>query len=90
MFRDELKYDDRGLICGVFQDYEAEKVLMVSWLNKMVSWLNKEAVKKTWQTKRTHVFHRSRGYIMMKGEVSGNVQIVHEIYADCDHDALAY
>ena len=81
MFWDELKYDDKGLVCGVFQDYQTGEVMMVSWLNK-------EAVEKTWQTRRTHVYRRSRGYIMMKGEVSGNVQIVHEMLADCDRDAL--
>ncbi len=81
MFWDELKYDDKGLVCGVFQDYQSGEVMMVSWLDR-------EAVQKTWETKRTHVFRRARGYVMMKGEVSGNVQIVHEMRADCDRDAL--
>jgi phosphoribosyl-AMP cyclohydrolase len=81
MFYDELKYDANGLICGVFQDYETGEVLMVSWLNR-------EAVQQTWETKKTHVYRRSRGYIMMKGEVSGNVQNVREMIADCDRDAL--
>ena len=81
MFYDNLKYDDKGLVCGVFQDWQTGEVLMVSWLNR-------EAIEKMWQTKRTHVYRRSRGYVMMKGEVSGNVQIVHEITADCDRDAL--
>jgi len=81
MFWDELKYDDKGLVCGVFQDYQTGEVMMISWLNR-------EAVQKTWETKKTHVYRRSRGHIMMKGEVSGNVQIVHEMIADCDRDAL--
>ncbi|MBV9868122.1 MAG: phosphoribosyl-AMP cyclohydrolase [Abitibacteriaceae bacterium] len=81
MFWDELKYDDKGLVCGVFQDYQTGEVLMVSWLNR-------EAVQKTWESKRTYVYRRSKGRIMMKGEVSGNVQIVHEMIADCDRDAL--
>src|SRR4028118_2286021 len=81
MFWDDLKYDDKGLVCGVFQDWQTGEVMMVSWLNK-------EAVQKTWETKKTHVYRRSRGYIMMKGEVSGNVQNVREMFADCDRDAL--
>ena len=81
MFWDDLKYDDKGLVCGVFQDYQTGEVMMVSWLDR-------EAVEKTWETKRTHVFRRGRGHVMMKGEVSGNVQIVHEMRADCDRDAL--
>src|SRR4028118_983172 len=81
MFYDELKYDSNGLVCGIFQDADSNEVLMVSWLNR-------EAVQKTWETKKTHVYRRSRGYIMMKGEVSGNVQNVREMFADCDRDAL--
>lgn len=83
MFWDDLKYDDKGLVCGVFQDFQTGEVLMVSWLNR-------EAVEKTWETKRTHVYRRSRGYIMMKGEVSGNIQIVHDVIVDCDRDAIVF
>ena len=81
MFYDELKYDANGLVCGVFQDWQSGEVLTVAWLNK-------EAVQKMWESKRGYVYRRSKGRVMMKGEVSGNVQIVHEMLADCDRDAL--
>jgi phosphoribosyl-AMP cyclohydrolase len=81
MFYDELKYDDKGLVCGVFQDWQTGEVLTLAWLNR-------DAVKLMWETKRGTVYRRSKGRVMMKGEVSGNVQIVHEILADCDRDAL--
>jgi phosphoribosyl-AMP cyclohydrolase len=41
-----------------------------------------------WDEKRGYVYRRSKGRVMMKGETSGNVQIVHEILTDCDRDAL--
>ena len=81
MFYDELKYDSNGLVCGVFQDYQTGEVLTLAWLNK-------EAIRKMWEEKRGYVFRRSHGRVMMKGETSGNVQTVHEMYADCDRDAL--
>src|ERR1041385_2753746 len=81
MFYDELKYDANGLVCGVFQDYQSGEVLTVAWLNK-------EAVQQMWETKHGTVYRRSKGRVMMKGEVSGNVQIVHAMFADCDRDAL--
>ena len=81
MFYDELKYDDKGLVCGVFQDWQSGEVLTVAWLNK-------EAVRKMWEEKRGTVFRRSKGRVMMKGETSGNIQIVHEMLTDCDRDAL--
>ena len=81
MFYDDLKYDANGLVCGVFQDYQTGEVLTVAWLNK-------EAVQRMWDEKRGCVFRRSKGRVMMKGEYSGNYQIVHDIYADCDRDAL--
>ncbi len=81
MFYDDLKYDANGLICGVFQDYQTGEVLVVGWMNR-------EAVQKTFETRRVWLYRRSKQKLMMKGEVSGNVQIVHEMRADCDLDAL--
>lgn len=81
MFTEDLKFDANDLICGVFQDYQSGEVLTVAWLNR-------EAVQKMWDEKRGYVYRRSKGRVMMKGETSGNVQIVHEILTDCDRDAL--
>ena len=81
MFTETLKYDSNGLVCGVFQDFQTGEVLTVAWLNK-------EAVQLMWDSKRGTVYRRSKGKVMMKGEISGNVQIVHEILVDCDRDAL--
>ena len=81
MFITELKFDANDLICGVFQDYQSGEVLTVAWLNR-------EAVQRMWDEKRGYVYRRSKGRVMMKGETSGNVQIVHEILTDCDRDAL--
>lgn len=81
MFYEELKYDANGLVCGVFQDWQTGEVLTVAWLNK-------EAVQKMWEEKRGYVYRRSKGRVMIKGETSGNVQIVHEMLTDCDKDAL--
>ena len=83
MFYDDLKYDQNGLVCGVFQDWQTGEVLTIAWLNR-------DAVKISFETKRAHVFRRSKGKLMMKGETSGNVQIIHEIIADCDRDALVF
>lgn len=81
MFWDELKYNDQDLICGIFQDWQTGEVLTLAWMNR-------DAVQQTFVSGKAHVFRRSHGKLMMKGERSGNVQIVHEMLADCDRDAL--
>jgi phosphoribosyl-AMP cyclohydrolase len=81
MFWDDLKYNEQGLISAVFQDWQSGEVLTLAWMNR-------ESIEKTWETKRVWLFRRSHGRVMMKGEQSGNVQIVHEVLRDCDRDAL--
>lgn len=81
MFWDELKYDEAGLVCAVFQDWQSGEILTLGWMNR-------ESVEKTWADGRVWLFRRSKGRVMMKGEQSGNVQIVHEVRLDCDRDAL--
>jgi len=78
---DALKWDDKGLVSVIFQDYESGEVLTLAYMNR-------EALERTLDTGRVHVFRRSHGRVMMKGETSGNVQFVKETRVDCDADAL--
>ena len=78
---DSLKWDDKGLISVIFQDHETGEVLVLAYMNA-------EALARTLETGRVHVFRRSHGRVMMKGETSGNFQIVKEVLVDCDADAL--
>lgn len=77
----ELKYDDKGLIPAIVQDMENNEVLMLAYMDKT-------ALKKTIETGKTHFWSRSRQKYWMKGETSGNVQLVKEILYDCDEDTL--
>jgi len=78
---DSLKWDDKGLISVVFQDHETGEVLTLGYMNR-------EALQLTLDTGNAHLFRRSHGKVMMKGETSGNGQLVKEILLDCDADAL--
>jgi cytidylate kinase len=78
---DALKWDDNELVAVVFQDHETGEVLVLGYMNR-------EALQKTLETGKAHLFRRSHGRVMMKGETSGNVQLVKEILVDCDGDAL--
>lgn len=77
----ELKYDDKGLIPVVVQDYITNEVLMVAWANE-------EAVELMKETGYTHFWSRSRQKMWKKGEESGHVQKIKSIQADCDGDTL--
>ena len=77
----ELKFDDKGLIPVVVQDYINNEVLMVAWANE-------EAVELMKETGYTHFWSRSRQKMWKKGEESGHVQKIKSIQADCDGDTL--
>ncbi|MDR0486318.1 MAG: phosphoribosyl-AMP cyclohydrolase [Elusimicrobiota bacterium] len=76
-----LKFDEKGLIPAIVQDYKDNTVLMVAYMNK-------EAVKMTLTTKKSTFWSRSRQSFWVKGESSGNVQRVKEFYYDCDADCI--
>jgi len=78
---DALKWDDKGLISVIFQDHETGEVLTLAYMNR-------EALARTLETRRVHLYRRSHKRVMPKGETSGRYQIVKEIYLDCDADAL--
>lgn len=78
---DQLKYDDKGLIPAVVQEYNSGKVLMLAYMNK-------DSLKKTLGTGIAHYWSRSREELWKKGETSGHYQYVKSIDVDCDGDAL--
>jgi phosphoribosyl-AMP cyclohydrolase len=76
-----LKWNDKGLISVIFQEVNTGEVLTLAYMNKA-------ALEKSLETGLVHVFRRSRGKIMMKGETSGRRQVIKEVLLDCDADAL--
>ena len=76
-----LKFDEIGLIPVVVQDSKSKEVLMVAFANE-------EALEKTIETGFAHYWSRSRKRLWKKGETSGNVQKIKDIFVDCDFDTL--
>ncbi len=76
-----LKFDKKGLIPVIIQDYKVNDVLMLAYMNK-------DSIKRTIKLKKTCFWSRSRKKFWVKGETSGHFQIVKKIYFDCDADTL--
>ena len=76
-----LNIGGEDLVIASAQDWQTNDVLMVAFMNK-------EAVEQTLKTKKAHYYSTSRQKQWLKGESSGNVQTVKEMYIDCDADAI--
>jgi phosphoribosyl-ATP pyrophosphohydrolase/phosphoribosyl-AMP cyclohydrolase len=76
-----IKYDERGLVPAIIQDNQSGQVLMMAYMNV-------ESLEKTLSTGKTWFYSRSRQALWMKGETSGHIQAVKEVYYDCDADTL--
>ena len=70
-----------GLVPAIAQDAATGQVLMLAYMNR-------EAYEETLRTGRAVYFSRSRNKLWRKGEESGNVQEVREVYIDCDADTI--
>jgi phosphoribosyl-AMP cyclohydrolase len=70
-----------GLVIAIAQDYSSGEILMVANMNE-------ESLRKTQETGEAVYWSRSRQKLWHKGEESGNVQKVKELYIDCDADAI--
>jgi phosphoribosyl-AMP cyclohydrolase len=70
-----------GLVPAIAQDAATGQVLMMAWMNQ-------EAFEETVRTGRAVYFSRSRKRLWRKGEESGHVQEVKEIFVDCDADTI--
>lgn len=77
----EIKFDEKGLVVAVTQDYLTNEVLMVAYMNK-------EALEITLKENKACYFSRSRQSLWRKGETSGHIQNLKGLYYDCDSDAI--
>ena len=76
-----IDFDKHPLVAAIAQDADTGEVLMIAWMNR-------EAFEETVRTKRAVYFSRSRNKLWRKGEESGNVQEVKQLFIDCDADAV--
>ncbi|MBE9103501.1 bifunctional phosphoribosyl-AMP cyclohydrolase/phosphoribosyl-ATP diphosphatase HisIE [Nostoc cf. edaphicum LEGE 07299] len=78
---EKIRYDERGLVPAIVQDYLDGTILMMAWMNQ-------ESLQKTLETEETWFWSRSRQELWHKGATSGHIQKVQSIRYDCDSDAL--
>lgn len=72
---------EQGTVITVVQDAETKEVLMVGHMNP-------EALLKTLTTGYLHLWSISRRKLWLKGETSGNYQLVVDVKVDCDEDSI--
>lgn len=72
-----------GLLPAIVQDVETGDILMLAYINDE-SWC------KTLETGKAHFWSRSRNKLWFKGEFSGHVQVVKDIFVDCDQDTVVF
>ncbi|MFP4176014.1 MAG: phosphoribosyl-AMP cyclohydrolase [Planctomycetota bacterium] len=77
---DQLNFQD-GLIPAVIVNVEDNQVLTLCYLNE-------EAIRRTLETGYVHLFRRSKGRLMKKGETSGHTQQLKELRVDCAGNSL--
>ena len=80
---EKLHFNEKGLIPSVIVDAQDGKVLPLCYMNK-------DAVLKTIETGKVHVFRRSQNRLMIKGETSGHIQVVKRVFFDCEGNSLVF
>ncbi|WP_036485844.1 bifunctional phosphoribosyl-AMP cyclohydrolase/phosphoribosyl-ATP diphosphatase HisIE [Myxosarcina sp. GI1] len=78
---DRIRYNEKGLVPAIAQDYLDGTVLMMAWMNR-------ESLQKTLETGETWYWSRSRQELWHKGATSGHIQKVRSLRYDCDSDTL--
>ncbi|MBO5722898.1 MAG: phosphoribosyl-AMP cyclohydrolase [Lentisphaeria bacterium] len=72
-----------GLIPAIAQDHKTGEILMMAYINAE-SWA--ETLKSGYAT----YYSRSRQQLWKKGESSGHLQVIHDIFVDCDLDTVIF
>ncbi len=78
-----VNWNSDGLVPVITQDHVSKRILTQAWLNR-------EALATAVREKRAVYWSRSRKALWRKGEQSGNVQELVDVYLDCDNDSVLY
>ena len=70
-----------GLVPAIVQDFQSGEILMLAYMNS-------DAFNATLSTGKATYYSRSRQTLWVKGETSGNMQLIKEIRIDCDDDTV--
>jgi phosphoribosyl-AMP cyclohydrolase len=76
-----IQFNESGLAPAIAQDAKTGEVLMMAWMNK-------KALSLSIEQKRAVYYSRSRKKLWFKGEESGHIQKIIDIYTDCDQDVI--
>jgi phosphoribosyl-AMP cyclohydrolase len=77
----DIKFNKDGLIPAIAQDADTGEVLMLAYMNA-------EALRRTLASGEAWFYSRSRKELWHKGETSGNIIKVRELWKDCDSDTI--
>jgi len=78
---DRVRFDDKGLLPAVIQQWDTKEVLMLGYMDA-------EALRRTLTEGRVTYWSRSRQEYWRKGDTSGHAQYVKGAALDCDADTL--
>ena len=82
-YLDKVNWNENGLVPVVAQDVQSGRLLMQAWVNR-------ESLQASIEEGRAVYWSRSRSKLWRKGEESGNVQKLVDVYMDCDNDTLCF
>jgi phosphoribosyl-AMP cyclohydrolase len=82
-FLEQINWNDNGLVPVITQDSVSRRILTQAWINR-------DALEIAIAEQRAVYWSRSRQALWRKGEESGNVQELVDVYLDCDNDSVCY
>ncbi|CEL12316.1 Phosphoribosyl-AMP cyclohydrolase [Candidatus Portiera aleyrodidarum] len=80
---ESLNWNKEGLIPVIAQQFDSGEVLMLAWINQTILLDTKIGGYVCY-------WSRTRSKKWQKGETSGKIQLLKEVYLDCDGDTLLF
>ena len=78
---ESLKFDAKGLVPVIAQDFDTKVVLMLAYATS-------ETLQESQEIRKMVFYSRSRNQRWLKGETSGNYLELIELIQDCDNDTV--